>query len=366
MTNPYSTITYDDYLEHYGIKGMKWGVRRKEGPDGRVSTKRDNSSAGSKLTKNQEDELTDVYKNIPDEKVSKKQQYKNLAENQEKFLAKAGLDGVEDDSSKGWRPTKKQVAAVVIGAAAVGAVAYGGYKVHQHQVEKKRLLDIEKKHRLDIRNGKHPPGTKIDAADYTLTVAGSKSRTWTKQNYLKDSSFDQDDFTLPKGHTFTRISSNAETDFRRSTYATSNEGDYNRYLTAFRGEATMGSQKLYKVSFSANEDIKVPSLTKRLEAMRTVLTKANGGVDVGPEAAKRTYTSYSGGYWDNDTAKSFFKELGSQGYSDIVDDMDAGVIGEAPLVIFRPDAMGKKTSKLITPDDITHAENNLTEIRNRK
>lgn len=359
MTNPYSSITYDDYLEHYGVKGMKWGVRRKEGTDGRVSTKRDNSSAGSKLTKNQEYELTDVYKNIPDEKVSKKQQYKNLAENQEKFLAKAGLDGVEDDSSKGWRPTKKQVAAVVIGAAAVGAVAYGGYKVHQHQVEKKRLLDI--------RNGKHPPGTKIDAANYNLTVAGSKGRTWSKQNYLKDSSFDQDDFTLPKGHIFTRISSNAETDFRRSTYATSNEGDYNRYLTTFRGEAkVMDSQKLYKVSFSANEDIKVPSLTKRIEAMRTVLTKANGGVDVGPEVAKRTYTSYSGGYWDNDTAKSFFKELGSQGYSAIVDDMDAGVVGESPLVIFRPDAMGKKTSKLITPDDITHAENNLTEIRNRK
>lgn len=359
MTNPYSTITYDDYLEHYGIKGMKWGVRRKEGLDGKVSTKRDNSSAGSKLTKNQEDELTDVYKNIPDEKVSKKQQYQNLAENQEKFLAKAGLDGVEDDSSKRWRPTKKQVAAVVVGAAAVGAVAYGGYKVHQKQVEKNRLLDI--------RNGKHPPGTNIDTADYKSAVAGSQVRTWTKQTYLKDSSFDQDDFTLPKGHTFTRISSNAETEFRRSTYATSNEGDYNRYLTAFRGEAGgMGSHKLYKVSFSANEDIKVPSLTKRIEAMRTVLTKANGGEDVGPEVAKRTYTSYSGGGWDNDTAKSFFKELGSQGYSAIVDDMDAGVIGEAPLVLFRHDAMGKKTSKLITPDDIKHAENNLTEIRNRK
>lgn len=26
----------DDFLAHYGIKGMKWGVRRKRGSDGRV------------------------------------------------------------------------------------------------------------------------------------------------------------------------------------------------------------------------------------------------------------------------------------------------------------------------------------------
>lgn len=28
----------DKFLEHYGVKGMHWGVRNKRGPDGRVST----------------------------------------------------------------------------------------------------------------------------------------------------------------------------------------------------------------------------------------------------------------------------------------------------------------------------------------
>lgn len=31
-------LTYDNYLKHYGIKGMRWGVRREEGPDGNVGS----------------------------------------------------------------------------------------------------------------------------------------------------------------------------------------------------------------------------------------------------------------------------------------------------------------------------------------
>lgn len=29
-----SDVTYDDYLEHYGVKGMKWGVRKSDRPEG--------------------------------------------------------------------------------------------------------------------------------------------------------------------------------------------------------------------------------------------------------------------------------------------------------------------------------------------
>lgn len=32
-------LTYDNYLEHYGIKGMRWGVRREVGSDGTITNK---------------------------------------------------------------------------------------------------------------------------------------------------------------------------------------------------------------------------------------------------------------------------------------------------------------------------------------
>lgn len=34
----------DDFLAHYGVKGMKWGVRRKRGSNGLVSTEAERAS----------------------------------------------------------------------------------------------------------------------------------------------------------------------------------------------------------------------------------------------------------------------------------------------------------------------------------
>ena len=41
----------EDVLEHYGIKGMKWGVRRKRGSNGRVGGGKSNTSSSAKKEK---------------------------------------------------------------------------------------------------------------------------------------------------------------------------------------------------------------------------------------------------------------------------------------------------------------------------
>lgn len=41
----------EDVLEHYGIKGMKWGVRRRRGANGRVGGGKSNTSSSAKKEK---------------------------------------------------------------------------------------------------------------------------------------------------------------------------------------------------------------------------------------------------------------------------------------------------------------------------
>jgi hypothetical protein len=90
---------------------------------------------------------------------------------------------------------------------------------------------------------------------------------------------------------------------------------------------------------------------------------------IGPKSTEHLMEEYqklSGGQWNNTQAEQLFGVLRKKGFGAIVDEMDAGVIGETPLVVFARDILGEKNNTPLTHDDITHAESNLIELENRK
>lgn len=325
----------DDFLAHYGVKGMKWGVVKKDATSSDPASSKETSKYIAAIPK------------AP--KLSNAQKAKNAAENQAKFLAKAEIDPADTlpDSGKGWHPTGKQVAWGLAGAAFVGLYAYGAY------------------------TGRLPrPGSPCTAAQFNAAVSRSKMQTWYKDTYITEQSFARSEFSLPSGHVFNRISTVAEDSFNvaKGTYATHSVEDFNRYVTAFRHEKN-SSKGLYHVAFEATSEVKVPNLTTVLGALSDVLTARNGSPP-SPEQVLKTYTGMSGGAWIKDDVfpvkKLLFEKLSSYGYHAIVDEMDAGVIGETPLVLFDYSVVGQKTATNLTAEAIKLAEASITELSNRK
>lgn len=107
-----------DELYHYGVKGMRWGVRRYQNKDGSLTP------AGKRRSINQEARQyrKELYKEHNFTRKLAKEESENWKKGQ---LEEAGL---KDNSL-----TDKQKKAIKIGAAVAGTalVAYGGYKLYK-------------------------------------------------------------------------------------------------------------------------------------------------------------------------------------------------------------------------------------------
>lgn len=333
-------------LAHFGVKGMHWGIHKKEDPTGNGSPSGPNDTA-SKKAKAAENDATKAYMAVKTKPKNKHEAAAALAENQKKFHAKAnGSIVVEEHSGKGLTPAQKN--ALIKGA--IGVAAVGGLVALSYYGNKQNLQFIE-----DLKG---LAGKSIDKDTFLKGVAKSKTKTWGFEGFIQDSSFQRQEFTLPAGHTFHRITTRVEESFNPGTYATHNIEDFHRYVTAFRGEKL--GLELHHTTFKTTEPLKVPSLTTVLETLREHM-----GPDTTHEEALGKYNSWSGGQWNSLMQQGFFEALGKKGYGAIVDEMDAGVIGESPVVVFAKH-LTSKVAEPLTQSLIDTAESSLIELANRK
>lgn len=347
-------LSLEGVLEHYGVKGMKWGVRKKRDKSSRKKAKKESESP-----KKSSGDATERFKKAAkadQKKGSLKEELAAQAANEKKSKAKIGIDVDAEPPSKsgyqGWKPTKQQVALGLVGAAYVGLVLYGA------QQEGNSLASWKLKPLA--------PGESCSPADFMSNVMHSKNKTWGLSGYIQDSSFLQEEFTLTAGHTFHRLSTAVETSFTGPTYATADMTDFRRYVTAFRHEKVVGNGNFQHITFQAKSDIRVPSLTKRLEILKKAMAEEHGTSDIPDIAVMSRYKGLSGSSWDQPIAKKFFDALRAEGYGAIIDDMDAGVIGDRPLVVFATELLGEKSAAKMTDGTIKAAESAVTELLNRK
>lgn len=186
-------LTYDNYLAHYGIKGMKWGVRRKPGPDGTVGSRTKRPEGVSrKVNREAKKDAKEsarakmfygegagnrrkLIKNQVESKSKRDPNYKKAFDlhsqnqNMDKHVSKAKSERKRKDVSKTVGKTTRGIKNLAMGTGAsvsVGAVvAYGAY---QNPTVRKT-----------VRN----------AADSTMrTVKNARVRN-SARNYLKDNGF---------------------------------------------------------------------------------------------------------------------------------------------------------------------------------
>jgi hypothetical protein len=333
----------DDFLEHFGVKGMRWGIRRDLHPDG----------SGTSVS------------TLKDTKASEKAEaVKSIASYETRSLEKLN-PSVSDGEKSRFTPEQKKALKIAAGVAVTSAVlAFGVYEAKNNPEAIAKIASMA--------------GKKISPEEFKSNIDFSKAYSWQGNAVLKSSIVNHSEFSIPAGSTYHRISRDVENSFNPITYATSSAEDFNRYLTSY-GHVGKNPQH---VSWKSNSEIKVPALPTVLgtlhEAMhenyssapravkKNLDAKAIGKNYLSPENVQRVYSAHTGSHWTDSVATSFISRLKQKGYGAMVDDMDAGVLADNPIVLFSPEKMGAKKSVPNTEAVIAEAKRNLTELKNRK
>ena len=401
----------DDELMHFGVKGMKWGHRKKRyyelkgrrkkqsdtpknvvHPDNlKPKSKKEYDKVVAKEEKRRkraQKYLDKVNKLNEDKADLKKNRYdskafraaygpyaKNLSDAQFMLLfgvtktaslkhLELGLDrkikrnNESADAALQGKLTHDQKmaigAAVVVTACAAG---YLGYK----QVSRMKA------------------GKKISETDFMKRYNKSCYRS-IYGNGEKDFKglLDDQDIIVPKGTRFKRMSANPETTLRKNIYATFTEEDANRYKAILpRHFSWISDDECYEIEMEAMGDIKSPSLKTRVEVFKDLMANnedfkehyrngkfANDAHKIGHQFYEEFAYRHAG---KTKIGNIYFDKLKEMGYNAWIDDNDRGKLSDTPIVLFNDDGFIQRIAATkLGKEDIEEAANNLKELLNRR
>lgn len=326
-------------LRHYGVKGMHWGIRKKE-----ETSNRSSGSASSAA----------AYKAVKHKQPTPREAAVSIRKRQTTFLEKANPPANDGSVKKGLTPGQKKAlligAGALAAAAVVGGAAYAHHKGYLGGGNKNDIGDLSRKYLDQVTEAKHNAWASMDS-------------------FIQPSSYERKPFTLPAGHQFHRFSRKPEYHFGRATYSTHNLEDWDRYLGhGFGAVVENNVSSAYHVTWTSKAPVKVPDLTTTLDTLKDVM---NSQIDrTKPVTHKEVldqYTELSGGHWQGNVVDGLFNALKSKGYGALVDEMDAGVVGDSPIVIFAHELMNEKQpSKPLTIQDVLKAKKAVLPLKNPK
>lgn len=313
----------EDFLAHYGVKGMRWGVRKKYDSVGRKG------ASPQKLT----DEEKAVLKAVGDEpgdSLMRRMKY--------------GPDGEKRKLTEGQKDLLKAGAKVAVGV--------GAYLL---------LKEFGERAMVDATVGKDAP---------------TELKSFWKKYQKSGVPFDFDNLsteriTLSPGSILTRISSAKETEIRPGGfYAAFKPDDVTRYKAALpvywkQWGVHNNDGGGYQVGIKALKGVKAPSQKEAFEIYVDMMKKAGAPIPKGNKARGMMFMGHAHGWVDKDNpiTKNYFAHLKAWGFNGVLDFNDAGRLGEAPLRLLDSSEFEiSKVSKLPL-SSIKQAQSVITKVK---